>query len=105
MNSKNTDPLTILVECNAGSPGEEIPQRFFMGDKAIEIEDILDRWLAPEYSYFKVRADENDVYILRHDKLRHRWELTLFRSGKYDGKPLSSIRKKSTGKSAKRSIQ
>jgi hypothetical protein len=93
------------VECDAGSLGEEIPGRFFMGDKAIEIEEVLDRWLAPEYSYFKVRTDENDVYILRHDKLRHLWELTLFRSGKYGGKPLSSVRKKSTGKSGKRSIQ
>lgn len=105
MNSKNTDPLTILVECNAGTPGEEIPQRFFMGDKAIEIEEVLDRWPALEYSYFKVRTDENDVYILCHDKLRHRWELTLFRSGKYGGKPLPSVRKKSTGKSGNRSIQ
>jgi hypothetical protein len=77
-----TDPLTIRVECDTGFQGEQTPYRFYMGDKAIEIEDVIDRWLAPEYSYFKVRANEKDIYILRHDKLARRWELTMFRSGK-----------------------
>ena len=86
----NTDQLTIRVECYAGYRGEETPRRFFMGDKAIEIEEVIDRWLAPEYRYFKVRGDENAIYILRHDELSHRWELILFQSGKYDGSPLSS---------------
>ena len=86
----NTDPLTIRVECYACYRGEETPRRFFMGDKSIEIEEVIDRWLAPEYRYFKVRGGENAIYILLHDELSHRWELTLFQSGKYDGSPLSS---------------
>ncbi|MGZ8163590.1 MAG: hypothetical protein ACXW0H_01390 [Methylobacter sp.] len=85
-----TDTLTIRVECYAGYRGEETPRRFFMGEKAIEIEEVIDRWLAPDYRYFKVRGGENDIYILRHDGLAHRWELTLFQSGKYEGSPLSS---------------
>ena len=86
----NTEPLTIRVECYAGHRGEETPKRFFMGDKAIEIEEVIDRWLAPEYRYFKVRGGENDIYILRQDEQSQRWELTMFQSGKYDGSPLSS---------------
>ena len=86
----NTDPLTIRVECYACYRGEETPRRFFMGDKSIEIKEVIDRWLAPECRYFKVRGGENDIYILRQDELAHRWELTLFQSGKYDGSPLSS---------------
>jgi hypothetical protein len=85
-----TDPLTIRVECDAGFQGEQTPRRFFMGNKAIEIEEVIDRWLAPDYSYFKVRGGENDIYILRHDKLEHRWELTMFQSGRYGGSPSSS---------------
>ena len=87
-----SDPLTIRVECYAGYRGEETPRRFFMDDKAIEIEEVVDRWLAPEHRYFKVRARENDIYILRHDELTNRWELTLFQSGKYGGSPLPSKR-------------
>ena len=86
----NTDPLTIRVECYAGYKGEATPRRFFMGDKAIEIAEVIDRWLAPEYCYFIVRGGENDIYILRHDELAQRWELTMFQSGKYDGSRLSS---------------
>lgn len=86
----NTDPLTIRVECYAGYQGQETPRRFFMGDKAIEIADVIDRWSAREYCYFKVRSGENDIYILRHDELAHRWELTMFQSEKYGGSPLSS---------------
>ncbi len=88
-----TNSLTILVECFAGYQGEETPRRFFIGDKCIEIEEVIDRWLAPEYSYFKVRDGENDIYILRHDEIVHRWEMTMFQSGKYGGNPLSSTRK------------
>jgi len=86
----STAPLTIRVECDAGYQGEQTPRRFFMADKAIEIEEVIDRWLAPEYRYFKVRAGDNDIYILRHDLLAQRWELTLFRSGKYDDSRSSS---------------
>lgn len=85
----NSEPLTIRVECDADKRGEHIPQRFFMGDKSVEIEEVIDCWLAPEYRYFKVRGGENDIYILRHDEIEHRWELTMFQSGKYHGDPLS----------------
>jgi len=86
----NTDPLTIRVECYAGYNEEETPRRFFIGDKSIEIEEIIDCWLTPECRYFKVRGGENDIYILGHDKLAQRWKLTMFQSGKYDGSRLSS---------------
>ncbi|WP_031434114.1 hypothetical protein [Methylomarinum vadi] len=79
-----TASLTLRVEYRDDDHEGETPQRFFMGDKAIEIEEVIDRWLATEHSYFKVRSGENDIYILRHDELAHRWELTMFQSGKYD---------------------
>ena len=80
----------LNTEYYADQEEEETPRRFFMGDKSIEIEEVIDRWLAPEYRYFKVRGGENDIYILRHDELAQRWKLTLFQSGKYDGSRLSS---------------
>jgi hypothetical protein len=83
----STDPFTLRVECEAGLQGEQTPRRLFMADKAVEIEDILDRWLAPEYDYFKVCDAGKNIYILRHDKSTRRWELTLFQSGKCQGDP------------------
>ena len=72
---------TIRVECYAGHRGEEAPRRFFLGERAIEVAEIVDRWLAPEHRYFKVRGDDGGIYILRQDVARDIWEMILFDSG------------------------
>ena len=70
--------LNIRVECYAGHRGEETPHRFFLGERRVNVVEILDRWLAPDHRYFKVRGDDGSLYILRHDVASERWELTLF---------------------------
>jgi hypothetical protein len=42
--------------------------------------EVLDRWLAPDHRYFKVKGDDSDVYIVRHDPAANAWELTMFRA-------------------------
>lgn len=74
------DALAVDVECHAGYRGEETPRRFSLAGTPLEIAEVLDRWLAPDHRYFKVRDAHGDVYILRHDVASHRWELTFFRS-------------------------
>ncbi|UCH53263.1 MAG: hypothetical protein JSW09_00100 [Pseudomonadota bacterium] len=71
----------IKVECYAGYRGEQEPRRFWFGERAVAVSEILDRWLAPEHRYFKVRGDDGATYILRHDTGHDRWELTLFERG------------------------
>ncbi len=75
----SNETLAIRVECYAGYRGEETPRRFWIGERAIEVAEVLDRWLAPDHRYFKVRGDDGDAYILRHDSAADRWELTHFR--------------------------
>ena len=70
--------IDIKVSCYAGYRGEETPQRFFLKDLQIEVVEILDRWLAPDHRYFKVRGDDGALYILRHDISADRWELTMY---------------------------
>jgi hypothetical protein len=55
-----------------------------MGDRTIDVDDVVDQWLAPDHRYFKVRAAGGDTYILRHDVAGDGWELTLFVSGPAD---------------------
>lgn len=81
---------TIRVECYAGHRGEEAPRRFFLGERAIKVVEIVDRWLAPEHRYFKVRGDDGGVYILRQDVAKDIWEMTLFDSGTRTETRLSS---------------
>lgn len=71
-------PFGVRVECYAGHRGEETPRRFFLGERKIEVVAVLDRWLAPDHRYFKVRGDDGCCYILRHDPTVGTWELTLF---------------------------
>ena len=73
-------PFGIRVACYAGHRGEEEPRRFWLGERAVAVIEILDRWLSPEHRYFKIRGDDGGTYILRHDTRAERWELTLFES-------------------------
>jgi hypothetical protein len=70
--------MDLRVECYAGHRGEETPRRFHLDDRRVEVAEVLDRWLDPGHRYFKVRGDDGDTYILRHDTDSLRWELTLF---------------------------
>ena len=63
--------------------GEEIKHREF-------VEDIIDRWLAPEYRYFKIRGDDDAIYILRYDVVNDYWELTMFNRNGFEPTRLSS---------------
>jgi hypothetical protein len=45
----------------------------------IEVTEVLDRWLAPDHRYFKLRTAGGEIYILRQDVMSGAWELTLFR--------------------------
>jgi hypothetical protein len=70
--------MLIRVECQSGHRGEEEPRRFFLGERSVEVNEIVDRWLAPDHRYFKLRGDDGGSYILRHDVMSASWEMTLF---------------------------
>jgi hypothetical protein len=73
--------MKIDVECYAGYRGEEEPRAFTLGERRIEVLSIEDRWLGPDYRYFRVAASDGNIYILRYDERRDAWELGAFRRG------------------------
>jgi len=72
------DGEMLQVECYAGHRGEETPRALVLGDRRVEVVELLDRWLAPDHRYFKLRGDDGDVYIVRHSESAGEWELTMF---------------------------
>jgi hypothetical protein len=70
--------MRVRVECYAGYRGEETPRRFSVGERRVEVAEVVDRWLAPDHRYFKLRGDDGALYILRRDPDEGEWELTLF---------------------------
>jgi len=73
--------LSIDVECYAGHRGEQTPRTLILGDRHIDVAEVLDAWLAPDHRYFKLRGEDGDTYLVRRDERSDTWELTMFRSG------------------------
>lgn len=72
----------VQVECYAGYKADEKPRRFCFGERQYDVEAILDQWYGPEDTWFRVRADDGNIYILRHvERGQHDvWTLESFRS-------------------------
>lgn len=80
----------VDVECYSGYRADERPLRFTLSaptsSRTYQVRELLDRWYGEDDLFFKVRADDGNVYILR-SILRHResdgrWSLEAFRSGR-----------------------
>jgi hypothetical protein len=74
--------LKLHVECYAGYKADERPVRFrsYGGQaRTFEVVETLDQWYGPGYRCFKVRADDGNLYVLRHDEREDGWVLDSFR--------------------------
>ena len=74
--------LAIAVECYAGHRGEQTPRTILLGERRIEVAEVLDQWLAPDHRYFKLRGADGHTYLIRHDVATEEWELTMFERGR-----------------------
>ena len=70
--------IRIEVDCYAGYRGEETPRIIWFESRKIEVKKVLDRWLDPDHRYFKIRGDDEGIYIIRHDTNTGIWGLTFY---------------------------
>ncbi len=73
--------MRVEVECYSGRKADERPVRFRLNEHEYRVEEVLDEWYGPEDVFFKVRADDGNLYILRHQTsvADGEWELVSFR--------------------------
>jgi len=71
--------LQVKVESEAG-PFGQIPKRFHLDGRQVEIAENTDRWYGAGYCYFKVKGGDGNLYILRLDEGSAEWELTMFQT-------------------------
>ena len=71
--------MKVTVEAYSGYRANERPQRFRLEDRSYRVEEILDRWYGPDSLYFKVRAEDQNYYILRYWPDLDEWSLESFR--------------------------
>jgi hypothetical protein len=69
----------VRVQCYSGSKADEYPIRFQLGDHDYAVEEVLDRWYGPDDRFFKLLADDGNIYILRHRPASDTWSLESFR--------------------------
>ena len=41
--------------------------RFYLGEQLRMVEEVLDQWYGPDDAFFKLRADDGNLYILRQN--------------------------------------
>ncbi len=70
----------VQVECYSGYKADERPLRLKLGERALEIVKIEDRWYSPGASYFRVLVADGDRYLLRHEEAQDVWSLAGYRA-------------------------
>jgi hypothetical protein len=75
--------MKLEVECYAGCKADERPSRFCLDGRQYIVDAVLDQWYEPESTYYKVRADDGNLYILRQRMCSPtgQWDLVSFRQG------------------------
>jgi len=67
--------MALRVECSAGPRGEPEPSVIWFGARRVGVRAVVDRWFAPTTRWFRVDADDEQLYVLRHDESTDEWDL------------------------------
>jgi hypothetical protein len=76
--------MRVRVECYSGRKPYERPVRFWLDDHQRVVEEVLESQYGPNDAFFRIRADDGIVYILRHDTsvADGEWSLVAFDNSK-----------------------
>ena len=78
--------MDLRVETYSGYRADERPLRFESKGRKLEATRLLDRWYGPDYSYFRIVADDGNTYVLRQETSDYedssgQWTLASYRRG------------------------
>jgi hypothetical protein len=73
--------VKLEVECYSGRKADERPVRFRLEGHEYLVEELLDQWYGQDDEFFKLRADDGNLYIVRHATSTPEggWHLVSFR--------------------------
>ena len=71
--------MILRVQSYSGRKADERPLRFELGSRQYVVEEVIDQWYEPDATFFKVQADDGNLYILRHCSAGDDWSLESFR--------------------------
>jgi hypothetical protein len=73
--------MNLSVECYSGRKADERPVRFWLEGKEYRVEAVVGQWYDPEHIFYRVRANDGNLCILRQQTSTPdgQWELVSFR--------------------------
>jgi len=73
--------MPLKVQTYSGFKADERPVSFTFGEKVCWVEEVIDRWYGLDHAYFKLRGDDGNLYVLRHQTENDEWEMVLMEAG------------------------
>jgi hypothetical protein len=70
----------VRVECYSGYKADERPRRIVLGEQTLEVDEVEDRWYSPGATYFRIRVQNGERYVLRREDGQDSWSITAFRA-------------------------
>ena len=72
----------VKVECYSGYRVNERPVAFTINEcdytRSFKIREVIDRWFGESADYFKVVADDENIYLLKYDSRQDVWDLVFY---------------------------
>ena len=67
--------IQIRVQTSVRQGELLIPVSFALRDRSFRILEVADRWHGADHAYYRIIADDGNLYVIRHDLDEDEWEL------------------------------
>ncbi|HEX2525816.1 MAG TPA: hypothetical protein VHL31_05870 [Geminicoccus sp.] len=68
----------VAVDVVDGQEDDLMPRRLWLGERGIQVAEVLDRWPGADHLYVKLRGGDGALYILRLDTSSGIWQMIQF---------------------------
>lgn len=95
----------MKIACCTDYNMNESPTIFSLMNRSYKVEEVIDRWYGAGVVYFKLRANDGNIYLLKHDERQDWWDLVFYQNPeKLKELPPLPPTRKSTTRSSYRGI-
>ena len=70
----------VKVEFSQELQAMERPIAFQVFGRRYGVKKIVDQWFGVGETYFKVEADDNNIYLLKHEENQDCWDLIFYQN-------------------------
>lgn len=76
----------VRVECFSGYKINERPVAFHLIERdtkrSFKVRELIDSWYGETADYFKVKADDDNIYLLKYDGNQDQWDLIFYQDSR-----------------------